>query len=328
VDRLPLGGVRVFSVVARVLSVSRAAEELNVSPSAVSHQIRQLEQFLGIHLFDREHNRLRLTPAGEQYLAEVSEGLMLISRATKSIKQSREQLTVRVRAPLALASLWLVDRLGRFMQLNPQVSFALVATTSEVVASDKPVFDVAFSYGVNGFSGISAPSLGEDRVFPVCKPSLMKWKEGLHGPRDLTHHTLIDSTGDAPERFGNLRLPGWKDWLRQAGTGDLMIKRYLDVAPRTVMHHAVMCGYGIGLSRSLLAADALASRELVVPFGPALPQASAYRLVIPSTAAQRKEVAAFRDWILEEALDSTKAVQKSLDKVASERTRRRSTCPA
>jgi LysR family glycine cleavage system transcriptional activator len=110
-DRLPLGSVRTFAVVARLLSITRAAEELNVTPSAVSHQIRVLEEYLSTRLFRREKNKITLTAAGEQYLSQVSEGLALVAQATDSLKGAKGVPVLRVAAPPSLAYLWLIGRL-------------------------------------------------------------------------------------------------------------------------------------------------------------------------------------------------------------------------
>src|SRR5688572_27710483 len=125
VERLPLTSVRTFAVVARLLSISRAAEELNVTPSAVSHQIKVLEAYLSASLFKREKNKLKLTPAGEIYMSQVSEGLLLLAQATKTIKAAKGQQVLRIAAPPSFALLWLVERIGRFLDHHPEIGINL-----------------------------------------------------------------------------------------------------------------------------------------------------------------------------------------------------------
>ncbi len=313
-DRMPLGAVRVFVTVARLLSVTKAAEQLNVSPSAVSHQIKAVEDYLSTRLFDRTGHKLKLTASGERFMMEASQGVFLIARAMNNIKRDKERSLLRIRAPIGLASLWLMERVGRFMKSNPHINctFAGLAESPE---RSGVLFDIGFRYGGANLSGISCYALGGDAVFPICRPSLVKGENGLRDPAALARCTLIDSIEETYRDNGEPKVPGWTTWLSAAGYPELVVKRYLNVTPRLLVHHAVGGGHGVGLSRTLLAADALRSKQLTLPFGPILEQPFTYRIIVPTALSKNKDVSAFRDWVLEEARASTQLVGKHIRRV-------------
>jgi len=310
-EKLPLSSVRMFAVVARRSSISRAAEELNVTPSAVSHQIKSLEDYLGTRLFDRYRNTLKLTPAGRQYMAQVSEGLLLLARATETIKAAKGRQVLRIAAPASLAALWLIGRVGGFMKQHPEVAVSVTAASGSTVLLDD-AFDVAFWYGGAAVPGLCVETLGTNRVFPVCKMGFVTGERPLRAPADLARCTMLDSDDDTYHRSPEVLQPGWRGWLQAAAVPEVIARRHLSFTPRILMHRAVTAGLGVGLSRTLLAADALASKDLVVPFGPAVLQQTTYQLVYPSYLAKRKDVAAFREWVLEEALASSSKVERAL----------------
>ena len=310
-ERLPLSSVRTFAVVARLLSISRAAEELNVTPSAVSHQIRVLEQYLGTSLFRRAKNKISLTPAGQQYMGQVSEGLLLLSRATMTIKAEPRQQVLRIGAPPSLASLWLVDRLPRFMKSSPEIAVAVTAVPDPLQLLHGS-FDVAFWYGHKLSPGLSVDPLGKNRIFPICKPQLLRGEHALRSPADLARYTLLDSSDEAFYENRETRPPDWNAWLQLAGQPEVTGSRCLSFTPRNLMHRAVLADLGVGLSRSLIAVDALARREIAVPFGPAIAVPMGYNLVFPTHLAKRKDVAAFRSWVLAEVAASMKKLDGML----------------
>lgn len=311
VDRLPLLSVRAFAVVARLLSVTRAAEELNVTPSAVSHQIRLLEEYLGTRLFRRENNTLKLTAAGQEYMAQVSEGLTLLSRATTTIRAAREQQFLRIGVTPSLASLWLIPRLPRFTRLHPEVAITLTAVTDPEPLLET-AFDIAFWYGQGELPGFTVDMLGMNRIFPICKISLTRGEQALRSPADLARCTLLQTWDQTYRSRDEPLQPTWTAWLQAAGAPAVTPRRYLRLSPRVLMHQAVAAGLGVGLTSSLLAVDGLAARQIAVPFGPALPFPKGYNLVFPTHLAKRKDIAAFRDWVLEESAASVKKAESIL----------------
>ena len=313
-DRLPLGSVRTFAVVARVLSITRAAEQLSVTPSAVSHQIKLLEGYLGTPLFKREKNRLHLTPEGQHFLSHASEALSMLSCATRALKSGRPQQTLRIGSTPSFAQLWLIPRLARFSAAHPNVAVA-VTGVPDPAAVQSECFDVAVWYGSGGVRERATEPLGTNRVFPICNPAGVQGAHRPATPADLTRCTLLDSADETYHRWSEPRQPSWTEWLQAAGLNDLAARKYLFFTPRVLMHSAVAAGLGVGLSRSLLAVDAIASKSVVVPFGPVLPHANTYTLVYPRHHGRRKDVAAFREWIHPEAAQSTERLDRLLDEL-------------
>jgi LysR family glycine cleavage system transcriptional activator len=305
--------VRTFAVVARLLSISRAAEELNVTPSAVSHQIKVLEDYLGVSLFKRDKNKLKLTPAGQVYMSQVSQGLLLLAQATRTVKAAKGEQTLRIAAPPSFANLWLVGSIGRFLKEEPDVSINLTALPQP----DPPpllqgAFDIGFWYGGSGLPNLTSESLGANCVFPICKPELVGGERGLKSPRDLLRHTLLESSDEAYYSYKEPRQPGWQRWLQVAGVSDVVNGRTLNFTPRVLMHRAVSAGVGIGLSRTLLAVEALSAKRIAVPFGPVMPVSSTYHLVYSHHVGKRGDVVAFREWIRADAAASREKIQKML----------------
>lgn len=315
-QRLPLSSVRTFAVVARLLSISRAAEELNVTPSAVSHHIKVLEEYLSARLFKREGNKLRLTPSGQLYMAQVSEALLLLSHATKSIKAVKGQQSIRVAASPSFAELWLVERIARFMENHHDIAIHLTAIP-DPPALVQGTFDVGFWYGGGLLPDLAAESLGANCVFPVCTPGMLNGNDPLRSPADLARHTLLDSVDEAYYKQREPGQPRWHQWLGAAGAIQATSARTVNFTPRSVLHKAVMSGMGVGLTRTLLAVDALRARRLAVPFGPVIRVAPTYHLIYSPNVGRRKDVTAFRDWIHAEADTSRARIQKFLEPFTS-----------
>lgn len=310
-ERLPLASVRTFAVVARLSSISRAAEELSVTPSAVSHQIRILEEFLGVALFHRQKNRLKLTAAGERYMSETAEALQILSRATKAIKTRHAAHVLRIGVPPSLAALWLVPRLASFTRAHPDISLTIIASPEPAFHIGSS-FDAAIWYGHGTIAGLSVDSLGRNRVFPICKSTMTTGPHALREPSDLKRCTLLDSADEAYHRYPEPRQPRWAEWLSVAGASRVNGAPEMNLTPRLLMHTAVTAGLGVGLSRSLLAVDALAAGEIAVPFGPALPLALTYNFVASPQHLKRKDLAALREWMLAQAATSHRDLERLL----------------
>jgi len=303
---LPLNALRVFAAVGRLLSFSRAAKELTVTASAVSHQMRSLEAFLGVPLIRRSGGRIELTSEGRFYLQHVLEGLSQLARATKAIKAGTGERTLKVSCPPNLSALWLMRRIGRFTGAHPDLGLALIASRS-LVDLHNGQYDLAIRYGRAVHDGFRSDVLCPNELFPVCSPKLTKGERPLRTPADLRHYPLLESSDD---EYYDAANPGWRGWLQAAGVADVTTARYLSFSPRFLMQQAVLEGLGVGLSRTLLAADFIDGRQLVCPFGPVIALASSYHLVCPRATADCPEVAAFRDWLLAEA--SASHVQSKL----------------
>lgn len=305
---LPLNAIRVFHVVGRVLSLKQAADELGVTPSAVSHQISSLEDFLGLKLLRREGNGVALTAQGALYLRQISEGMTQLTRATRWVQASKGQSILRVSAPPSLATLWLMPRLHKFIAANADVPLAIVSMPNYLVARARDRLDVMIRYSREPQSGLHAEPLGRSELLLVASPQLLKGKTPLNRPADLRKHTLLQSNDDLYYEESN---PGWQGWLQAARQGDLQSDRYLSFSPRHLMHQAVMDGLGVGLLRRVLAADALASGKLFTPFGPTLAVDASYYVTCERNVADRADVRTFRKWLLSEVAASEAVVDKA-----------------
>lgn len=300
---VPLNALRVFVVVGRLLSFTGAARELHVTPSAVSHQIKALEDYLGVQLLRRNRNTISLTRPGRRYLAQISEHLTELTHATKALRASKGQDILRIAAPSSLLGLWLMPRIQRFVALTPDTGLALTAVNSPPALIQNE-FDVVFWYGEETAAGSRSVPLCDNEIFPVCSPSIVHGAAPLREPADLRRYTLFDSVEDRP---------GWHDWFKSAGLPEIDGTRYMNFTPKLFMQQAVGAGLGIGLTRTLLAAEPLARGELVCPFGPAVPVRSTYHLLLAAAPPQRRDLALFRDWVLADAKASRRQVLARLD---------------
>jgi LysR family glycine cleavage system transcriptional activator len=293
-----LGALRSFEAAARHLGFTKAASELGVTPAAVSHQMRELEDQLGVKLFWRSSRVVRLTPAGEILRAAVAEALEGIGRAVMRLRTVDGRSRLMVTVSPSFAAKWLVPRLDRFLQLCPgadvriDVSQRLIDFTHEDV-------DVGIRFGTGDYPGLRADRLFEETVIPVCSPKLRKGTHPLRYPRDLRHHTLIHVEWNAQWQT----WPNWKTWLLAAGVEGVDPERGLHFSQTSLAIQAAIDGQGVALGDSSLVADDLASRRLVCPFDLTLkgPAQFAYYVIAPEAAAERPLVKAFREWMLAEA---------------------------
>lgn len=281
----PLGALRAFEAAARHLSFKRAADELAVTPTAISHQIRSLEDHLGVRLFERRTRQVLLTADGLMLYPSLRDGFDAIAAACASIAARRARRALTVSATVAFTLKWLVPRLAAFRETHPDLDLRLHA-------SDDPVdlhageADAAIRYGRGPYPGLVGRLLIRDRYAPVCSPRLK-----LRRAEDLRRHPLLH----AEWRHPNADTPTWPKWLARAGVSGVQV----DVGTRFTDHshafQAAIAGQGVALLSLVLAADDLASGLLVQPFGPSI-DGEYHQFVYPETGA-RAEVIALRDWL-------------------------------
>ena len=286
----PLSTLRSFESAARLLSFSKAAEELHVTHGAVSRSIRHLEDHLGLLLFERKTRAVKLTPIGATYAATVRDVLDRLSVATIAIQDRDTQGVLNVSTLDSFAAKWLVPRLFRFRRGHKDIDMRL-STSDQLADFVTDGIDLAVRYGRGRYPGLSAELLMREDVFPVCSPSLLDAPHPLSKPAHLKHHTLIHD--DFPI--------DWAMWLRSAGVSGVDPHR----GPRfQSSEHAVQAavqGEGVALGRSALVADDLSDGRLVQPFTLKLPTDLAYYVVYPQIALERPKARAFRDWLFDEA---------------------------
>lgn len=291
----PLTALRAFEAAARLLSFTKAARELHVTPAAVSHQIRGLEEYLGVTLFRRTTRRLILTEQGALAAEHVSDGFGRIVRGVELLRASGSGGTLRVGATPSFATRWLVPRFARFTRRFPDVQLWLHAGTAPV-DFDNDEIDVAIRFGVGGSGGTQAVPLFGEYLAPVASPSLARLQR-LRRPADLARVPLLHD--DSMRRAG--RRTGWADWFRAAGVSN--------VDPGTGPHfddghlvlQAASLGRGVALGRLAYAMEDLSTHRLRVPFGPVLPLDLRYHLLVPEARAAERVIAAFRGWLVDEA---------------------------
>ncbi|HEX3066465.1 MAG TPA: transcriptional regulator GcvA [Dongiaceae bacterium] len=292
-----LGAMKSFEAAARLLSFSRAAEELGVTPAAVSYRVRDLEDQLGVQLFQRTSRVVELTEPGRQLLAGVSEALDGIARTVSRLRGADLRPRLTVTTSPSFASKWLVPRLHRFLERYPDADVRIDVSDRLVDLTHEEV-DIGVRFGKGQYPGLRVDRLFDEIIFPVCSPKLLSGRRPLKQPRDLRHYTLIHVEPQAAWAT----WPDWRMWLLAAGLRDLNPHRGLHFTHTALALQAAIDGQGVALAESTLVADDLASGRLVRPFemsikGPA--EFGYYALTSPNES--RPLVKAFLDWIVAEA---------------------------
>lgn len=286
-----------FEAAARHLSFTKAGEELYLTQSAVSRQIKELEAQLGVELFQRRHRALALTEAGKQFYASAAQVLTTMRTATDRLRAQAGKKALSVTTTHSFAALWLIPRLAGFTRTHPGVDVRITAET-RVQDLDRDGLDLAIRHGPAALAGSNAVKLFGERVFPVCSPKLLGDKsKPLREPKDLRYHTLLQY--DDPD--GRHPWLHWKTWLEVEGIADLRPAGTLSFSGYEQIIPAAVTGHGVALGRSPLVKDLLASGDLVAPFKSSADPARAYYAIVAKNAAGRPEVSEFVAWLKHEA---------------------------
>jgi LysR family glycine cleavage system transcriptional activator len=283
----PLGALRSFEAAARLLSFKAAAHELHVTPTAVSHQIKLLEQHLERRLFERRARQVALTAAGQQLLPFVHEGFAALTRGVAALRDKPRAVTIT--ATMAFTSRWLVPRVAAFRTLEPELDLHFLATDVPVDLG-AGVADVAIRYGSGPWPGLRNELLLRDRFVVAASPRLK-----LRTPADLTRQVLLHFSW----RVTRPDTPVWSLWFARAGL-PMAHRGELHFSDETHAIQAALTGHGVMLISRTLIADELRSGALVSSFGPALPSAT-YRLAYPPHALEDVRLQKVRSWLLREA---------------------------
>jgi LysR family transcriptional regulator, glycine cleavage system transcriptional activator len=286
----PLASLRSFEAAARLLSFSGAARELFVTPTAVSHQIRSLEEWLGVKLFDRTTRSVRLTQVGRRYQPVVQAAFEQLESATQSIAAEATAEVVCVTTTTSFASKWLIPRLASFKALYPDIDVR-ISTQTESVDLAREGLDLGIRYGAGTWPGMVSERLQNARVFPVCSPDLLSGPVPLKTPSDLASHTLLH-VSTMPD--------DWRVWLTAVGAtgvdpvGGMTFELWLAAL------QAATDGLGVALGQDTLIQNDLAAGRLVAPFEIDVPADFAYYVVTPERAPRSPAAEHFRDWLLEQ----------------------------
>jgi LysR family glycine cleavage system transcriptional activator len=293
----PLAGLRAFEATARHLSMTLAARELNVTPGAVSLQVKELETALGLRLFERKPRSLALTAEGAAYHATIRTAFRLIRDATAELTAGLRRPELTLSCTPAFAVQWLVPRLPRFEAAAPGIDVR-IGVTNRLVDFAQDRVDVAVRHGLGAYEGLCAERLIDDELVPVCSPDYLRAAPPVRHPADL-------AGGPAAHRLLHDEHRGdWALWFRAAGVPDAGADRGPVFAHGNGVMEAAKAGLGIALVRDRFAADDLAAGRLIVLFDQRLSNGLAYHLVYPGGAEEKPAVAAFLRWIRAEAGDA------------------------
>lgn len=283
----PLNAIRAFEAAARYESFTRAAAELSVTQAAVSHQVKLLEETLGVGLFKRAPGGLRLTDRGKQYFISINNAVQILIQATEEVCGTADQQTLRISAQPNFASRWLIPRLSRFNVKHPGIVPSVSFAGPDFDFGDRTV-DVAIRYG-REFPGLRAHRLFHPRLTPICSPDL---RLVSRNPGELRRHVLLRAKY-APDE--------WRLWLDRAGLTDVDHAHGPVFDSTLFALEAARGGLGVALGRVPLLVEDLRDGSLVAPFGIFVQPPEAWYLVYPSSARTMPKVTAFRAWILGEA---------------------------
>lgn len=276
-----------FEAAARHASISRAAEELHLTQSAVSRQIRQLESQLGLALFARVRQRVVLTDAGRLYAADVRAVLQQLSGATQKAMAFADGGGLLHLAVLpTLGTRWLIPRLPDFAERQPQVTVNFSARSEPFDFMQEP-FDAAIHFGTPHWAGAVCEYLMHEEVVPVCSP-VYQSRHGIASPADVARMALLHQT---------TRPTLWTDWFEQVGVNAQQALRGARFEQFAMIAQAAVSGLGVALLPRFLMKDELAAGTLVELSGQALRSTDAYYLVYPESRAETPVVRAFREWL-------------------------------
>jgi LysR family glycine cleavage system transcriptional activator len=285
----PLNALKAFEAAARSESITRAAEEMNVTQGAVSQQVKALEATLGIKLFNRERQGLVITEAGREYLTVVRDALDRIAVGTERLVQRQNSGVLTISTSPDFAAKWLVHRLGRFAESHPKIDLRVSATAPHVDFAREEV-DLAVRHGDGKWPGLDVTRLCSEQLFPVCSPKLIAGRNRITKASDLFKFTLL--------RLDDGKT--WARWFEAAGVTD-------PVVHGPILNHAAMLidaavdGQGVALARTALAAWDIINGRLVRPINVSLRMSNTYWIVCPKATSSAPKIATFRKWLLAEA---------------------------
>lgn len=297
-DRLPaLNALRAFEAAARHLSFTRAAEELNVTPGAISQQIRHLEEFAGAPLFRRTGRQVLLTDAGQAALPLLSNAFEMMSEAVHHMRAPARRDRLMVSAAPSFAAKWLAHRLEKFQQDNPEAEVWISPDMSLTDFNNSDI-DLAIRYGTGVYEGLRSEKIMSESVLPVCSPDLLEGDTPLRLPQDLAQHVLLHD--ESPENDSS--RPDWAHWLSARGVNDIQSNKGPRFTQSSLVVEAAAAGRGVALAKRAIAAGDLERGRLVAPFADGSSDIDwAYWVVWPKWRTPSKLARSFMKWLKDEA---------------------------
>ncbi len=288
----PLNPLYTFDAAARHVSFTRAAQELNVTQGAVSRQVRTLEKYLGVSLFERHHRSVRLTRAGKSFHDDLKNGFEQIEAAAERLITSRSQKTLVVRSYSTFGARWLIPRLAAFRAANPKIFVDFTASTTPVDFEREDV-DIAVHFGpAEERPDMYCSLLTSVAIIPVCSPALVNARRPLRHPSDLQYYPLLHSM---------IRSDDWPNWLAANGIAADWATRGYRFESSSMAYEAAIKEIGVAIAISALIQPELKEGRLITPFPMAVSTPYAYWLIYPHAKTVNPAVTVFRNWIVEEA---------------------------
>jgi len=283
----PLNSLRHFEAAGRLLSFTAAARELNVTQAAVSHQIKVIEEFLGVVLFDRYPRRLALSEQGKALLPEVIEAFDRVAQAVAAINREKYSNVLSVRLAPSFAAKWLSPRLKYFWLQYPEIDLRLYHAHGAVDFKREEI-DIAVTYGKGDWPDLAVDKLLSLDFFPVCSPDFLHNDKPLNDINNLRYYALLHDAN----------YECWRDWLELAGIDDIEANRGTVIDDTNVLIQAAIDGQGIALGSTTFVEDLIESGRLVKPFDITLVNEFAYYVVCPEVHLKNPAVRAFKEWLL------------------------------
>ncbi len=289
----PLNAMRAFEAAGRHVSFTRAAEELRVTPGAVSRQIKLLEDFLGVPLFERGNRELRISAAGQAYAASLNGIFEQMHGATSRVVNANRERSLHVHCAMTFTLRWLMPRLPQFHKLYPKREIRLTTALAPVPAHllNTGDFDVTIQLGRGDWEGLVAHRLAGGELVPVCSPALLEAR-AIKRPNDLGGQVLLHSLA---------RPDDWRDWLAAAGGDKVDPTRGLRFESSSLSYQAAIDGMGVAIGQMALVIDDLEAGRLVPAVDFVFQTGNAYYVTYVERAARHPQLVEFRDWIVEEA---------------------------
>jgi LysR family glycine cleavage system transcriptional activator len=298
----PLNSLRAFEAAARWLSFAKAADELFVTPAAVSQQVKQLETFLGVPLFRRLTRAVELTEEARAVLPLVSEGFDRLAEAVERLASAELSGLLTVSSAPTFAMKWLLPRLIAFSELYPDIDVRLDASLDNRDFYRDGI-DIGIRLGAGDYPGLHVARVFGEEVSLVCSPALRDGPRPLRTPEDLRHHRLLHVDWGKL----NMPLPDWRMWTKAAGLTGIDVEHGPKFTVENMAIDAAIRGDGVALVSEHAVADDLKAGRLVKPFDLVLEADFAYWLVCPHEHLRRARVKAFHDWLLAEAAEEDEA---------------------
>lgn len=287
----PLKSIQAFEAASRLGSFVAASQELHLTPSAISHQIRLLEKQLGISLFHRIHRKVELTDAGRRYAETIAEALGLIEAGTRSIERTNRSDILTIHSVPSVATQWLMPRISRFSAMHPDIDVRLNASTNPVdLASAEADFDIRYGHVLPG-PGVAVEPFPEETIVVICSPILLPNLRSGRRRLDLSECTLIHS---------EVNIYSWRDWLHDNPGPRLDLDRGPRFDRTFMAINAAVDGLGIALESELQIERELQSKRLVLPYGRTGPRIVCHRLLYLKSKSHIPKMKAFRDWLFDE----------------------------